>query len=174
MTANINTKSGILQGLFICRTSELNPRITETPQSLKLILIKGSIMSESWKNRLWSLLLVCTFAVVLSVCNKAVNSTSNGSSSSGTAFADGSTVTISSLPNVSVSSAPIPSISEMIYCSAHAALDNGFSSCVASKNGMLNSSGAITLVDLVARGFYPCSTSGSYDNYYRGHFFFCK
>ena len=53
-------------------------------------------MSESWKNRLWSLLLVCTFAVVLSVCNKAVNSTSDGSSSSGTAFADGSTVTISS------------------------------------------------------------------------------
>ena len=49
-------------------------------------------MSESWKNRLWSLLLVCTFAVVLSVCNKAMDSSSDGSSSSGTAFADGSTV----------------------------------------------------------------------------------
>ena len=60
-------------------------------------------MSESWKNRLWSLLLVCTFAVVLSVCNKALDSSSNGSSSSGTAFADGSTVTISSqaLPTIS-------------------------------------------------------------------------
>ena len=27
MPGNKNTKSGILQGLFICRTSELNPRI---------------------------------------------------------------------------------------------------------------------------------------------------
>ena len=27
MTENENTKSGILQGAFICRTSELNPRI---------------------------------------------------------------------------------------------------------------------------------------------------
>ena len=27
MPGNENTKSGILQGLFICRTSELNPRI---------------------------------------------------------------------------------------------------------------------------------------------------
>ena len=61
-------------------------------------------MSESWKNRLWSLLLVCTFAVVLSVCNKAVNSSSDGSSSSGTAFADGSTVTISSMPDLTVAS----------------------------------------------------------------------
>ena len=47
-------------------------------------------MSESWKNRLWSLLLVCTFAVVLSVCNKAMDSSSGGSknSSGGIAYAD--------------------------------------------------------------------------------------
>ena len=47
-------------------------------------------MSESWKNRLWSLLLVCTFAVVLSVCNKAMDSWSGGSknSSGGIAYAD--------------------------------------------------------------------------------------
>ena len=47
-------------------------------------------MSESWKNRLWSLLLVCTFAVVLSVCNKAMDSSSGGSKSSsgGIAYAD--------------------------------------------------------------------------------------
>ena len=61
-------------------------------------------MSESWKNRLQSLLLVCTFAVVLSVCNKAMDSSSDGSSSSGTAFADGSTVTISSMPDLTVAS----------------------------------------------------------------------
>ncbi len=47
-------------------------------------------MSESWKNRFWSLLLVCTFAVVLSVCNKAIDSSSDGSKSSscGIAYAD--------------------------------------------------------------------------------------
>lgn len=76
-------------------------------------------MSESWKNRLWSLLLVCTFAVVLSVCNKAMDSSSGGSSSSGTAFADGSTVTISSMPylpfasTVTVSSMPELKVSSM-------------------------------------------------------------
>ena len=30
MPGNENTKSGILQGSFICRTSELNPRLTLT------------------------------------------------------------------------------------------------------------------------------------------------
>ena len=47
-------------------------------------------MSESWKNRFWSLLLLCTFALVLSVCNKAMDSSSGGSSSSsgGIAYAD--------------------------------------------------------------------------------------
>ena len=50
-------------------------------------------------------MLVCTFAVVLSVCNKAVNSSSNGS---GTAFADGSTVTISSQA--------LPSFSAVMTC----------------------------------------------------------
>ena len=72
-------------------------------------------MSESWKNRLWSLLLVCTFAVVLSVCNKAMDSSSGGSSS-GTAFADGSTVTISSLPSITVASSPLPTYSASMFC----------------------------------------------------------
>ena len=47
-------------------------------------------MSEAWKNRFWQLVLVCTFAVVLSVCNKALDSSSGGSksSSSGIAYAD--------------------------------------------------------------------------------------
>ena len=91
-------------------------------------------MSESWKNRLWSLLLVCTFAVVLSVCNKALDSSSDGSSNSGTAFADGSTVTISSLPSVTVSSAPMPTISGVMIC-MNAHFDSStyiYSSCDAS------------------------------------------
>ena len=49
-------------------------------------------------------MVVCTFAVVLSVCKKAMDSSSGGSSSSGTAFADGSTVTISSMPDLNVAS----------------------------------------------------------------------
>ena len=83
-------------------------------------------MSESWKNRLWSLLLVCTFAVVLSVCNKAMDSSSGGSSSSGTAFADGSTVTISSMPSLSfasnqvaISSQALPTHSATMLCGGH-------------------------------------------------------
>ena len=82
-------------------------------------------MSESWKNRLWSLLLVCKFAVVLSVCNKAMDSSSGGSSSSGTAFADWSTVTISSMPSLSfasnqvaISSQALPNISAVLFCVA--------------------------------------------------------
>ena len=75
-------------------------------------------MSESWKNRLWSLLLVCTFAVVLSVCNKAMDSSSGGSSSSGTAFADGSTVTISSMPNLTVASMPLRTITDVMVCTS--------------------------------------------------------
>ena len=43
-------------------------------------------MSESWKNRLWSLVFVFTFAVVLSVCQNGTNSTSDSSSS--IAYAD--------------------------------------------------------------------------------------
>ena len=74
-------------------------------------------MSESWKNRLWSLLLVCTFAVVLSVCDKAINSTSDDSSIPGYAFADGSTVTITSLA--------LPTVSHMLVCNGYQINESG-------------------------------------------------
>ena len=35
MPGNENTKSGILQGSFICRTSELNPRTLKNKPDLK-------------------------------------------------------------------------------------------------------------------------------------------
>ena len=35
MPGNENTKSGILQGLFICRTSELNPRMLKEERYLE-------------------------------------------------------------------------------------------------------------------------------------------
>lgn len=133
-------------------------------------------MSESWKNRLWSLLLVCTFAVVLSVCNKAINNSSGGSSSSGTAFADGSTVTISSLP--------FPKINALISCGARV-----FSSGVArfeycdSSDNTIDSTGSITIEELTSSGFQPCgsipartdvSASSTGDGWLYGGHFFCK
>ena len=118
-------------------------------------------MSESWKNRLWSLLLVCTFAVVLSVCNKAVNSSSDGSSSSGTAFADGSTVTISSQA--------LPTISHFMICMSNFTNNNkiGFHYCDATdattfQTYTINGSSkvdAIYLDDIYQAGFKPCPSN---------------
>lgn len=135
-------------------------------------------MSESWKNRFWQLVLVCTFSVVLSVCNKAIDSSSGGSSSPGIAFADGSTVTISS--------APIPKISHYIMCNHFGTPDSNndvyyFYGCDATDSTSLqtiefrysgNSSStankyAISLGDLHNAGFQPCISS-------EGNHVFCK
>ena len=143
-------------------------------------------MSESWKNRLWQLVLVCTFAVVLSVCNKAVNSSSESSSSSGTAFADGSTVTISSLPNVTITSMPMPTMSNFMVCSSSKTIGTSgyggagvhiFGDCATTDTTELKTIiatasttryYAITLTDLHTSGFKPCSTAGQY------YTWFCK
>ena len=147
-------------------------------------------MSESWKNRLWSLLLVCTFAFVLSVCNKALDSSSDWSSSSGTAFADGSTVTISSLPAVSfasnqvaISSQALPTISALMICGKAGATSRTFSSgvytfsfCGSTYDTSLSGSNyTITLGNIIAAGFRPCGqhTSG-HTSMYEETFFFCK
>ena len=139
-------------------------------------------MSESWKNRLWQLVLVCTFAVVLSVYQKAVNSSSDGSGSSGTAFAYGSTVTISSLPNVFVSSAPLPTISHYLMCGnvGYPSDNSGtwyYYTCDATDSTELKtitiSSGsrdyAISLADIHSAGFQPCSVNTSSLNQYVFH-----
>ena len=98
---------------------------------------------------------------------------SDGSSSSVTAFADGPTVTISSLPSVTVSSAPMPTISAVIHCS-----DDSFSSgvytltyCDSTDSTSIDSSNnySITLSDLVSAGFQPCSSPNPDDD-----IFFCK
>ena len=130
-------------------------------------------MFESWKNRFWQLVLVCTFAVVLSVCNKAMDSSSGGSSSYGTAFADGSTVTISSQA--------LPTVSHILYCLYDPIMDSGkilFVKCDATDTTELKTitvSGsdkgyAIYLEDIHSAGYRPCSghQSGYYDTV------FCK
>ena len=132
-------------------------------------------MSESWKNRFWQLVLVCTFAVVLSVCNKALNNSSGGSSS-GTAFADGSTVNISSLP--------FPKINALISCGARS-FDVGvatFQYCDSSDN-TIDSTGSINVEELTNSGFQPCgsiparsdvSASSTGNGWLYGGHFFCK
>ncbi len=126
-------------------------------------------MSESWKNRLWSLLLVCTFAVVLSVCNKAINNSSGGSSSSGTAFADGSTVTISSqaLPAVTAfmtcSSKDFDADGNAVWYTCDSSDTTSFQSITVFSNTRTY---AIKHDDLVSSGFFPCPSQHGYQ--------FCK
>ena len=122
-------------------------------------------MSESWKNRFWSLLLVCTFAVVLSVCNKAIDSSSDGSKSSsgGIAYADFK-----------------PSdISAVMFCRNFSYSDGvtTFSACNSSDSTSLDLSNSysITLDDVISSGFHPCNSPAFVGTYTgRGHFFFCK
>ena len=117
-------------------------------------------MSESWKNRFWSLLLVCTFAVVLSVCNKAIDS-----SSGGIAYADFK-----------------PSdISAVMFCDAiytNSSKQKIFSLCDASYTTNLStitdSSGSdreksILLDDAISSGWRPCGSRNTYRD-----FFLCK
>ena len=127
-------------------------------------------MSESWKNRFWQLVLVCTFAVVLSVCNKAVNSSSEGSNSSGTAFADGSSVTITSLA--------LPTISSVMNCGSYSSSGGvtSFSFCDSTDSTSIDSSKnySITLENLVTAGFRPCFIAAAGSSSSAGKFFFCK
>ena len=122
-------------------------------------------MSESWKNPLWSLLLVCTFAVVLSVFNKALDNSSDGSksSSSGIPYADFK-----------------PSdISAVMFCRDFS-YSNGvttFSACDSSDSTSIDSSNSysIALGDVISSSFRPCKSPAFVSSYTgRGHFFFCK
>ena len=115
-------------------------------------------MSESWKNRFWSLLLVCTFAVVLSVCNKAIDS-----SSGGIAYADFKPSDISAL----------------MFCRDFSYSDGvtTFSACDSSDSTSLDSSNSysVTLGDVISSGFRPCNSPAFVGTYTgSGHFFFCK
>jgi hypothetical protein len=126
-------------------------------------------MSESWKNRLWSLLLVCTFAFVLSVCNKAMDSSSGGSKSSsgGIAYADFKPEDISVVMfckfNDYNKSGTNPYISVWYNC------DSSDSTSLGDVvSGSTIRQGAIKHDDLISAGFRPCGGVHA-NNYY-----FCK
>ena len=126
-------------------------------------------MSESWKNRLWSLLLVCTFAFVLSVCNKAMDSSSGGSKSSsgGIAYADFKPSDVSAVMfcggvvyNISGTN---PNNHVWYYC------DSSDSTSLGDVvSGSTIRQGAIKHDDLISAGFRPCGGVHA-NNYY-----FCK
>ena len=89
-------------------------------------------MSESLKNRFWSLLLVCTFAFVLSVCNKALENEDKSSSSSGIAYADFKPSDVSHIM-VCGSSNPYPNYNSGAYYYTMCDASNNDSSIEATK-----------------------------------------
>ena len=117
-------------------------------------------MSESSKNRLWQLVLVCTFAVVLSVCNKAIDSSSGGSKSSsgGIAYADfkPSDVTAVMFCGASVMATSGTNAYVRIYSSC----DSSDTTTLSDINHLSSSTEfkAIKHDDLIASGFRPFGT----------------
>ncbi len=128
-------------------------------------------MSESWKNRLWSLLLVCTFAVVLSVCNKAMDNSKK--SSSGIAYADFKPSDVSHLMVCANTYSTTQNNSGNFYyydCDASND-DSSIASSVVLKDSSNNNTpsfyNAISLDTLSSNGWRFCGTSNA-------QFRFCK
>ncbi len=126
-------------------------------------------MSESWKNRLWSLLLVCTFAVVLSVCNKAMDSSKK--SSSGIAYADFKPSDVSHIMTCTDLNYMMNYNSKLYYNNCDASNDD---SSITSSMTLKNTGGndqtyyfVISLDTLASNGWRPCGTSNA-------HRQFCK
>ena len=71
-----------------------------------------------WKERLWQMFLVAILGLVLTMCSRT--SSNNSTSSSGILNADGTTttVTVSSLPTVTLANAGPSAISHTMFCGA--------------------------------------------------------
>ena len=129
-------------------------------------------MSESWINRLWQLLLVCVFAVVLSVCNKALDESTDSGTSSGTAFADGP-VTITAMPKLSVEStttvSSMPALKTEISSMPAVSLDNGSSIAVSSMPSVIVASQAYpTISGMMICGYETQPMHNQGKKYYYG------
>ena len=124
-------------------------------------------MSESWKNRLWSLLLVRTFAFVRSVCNKALDSSSDGSknSSGGIAYADFKPSDISAVMycNGMYNTSSMQKI--LSFCDAS---DNTNLTSINDTNGSARAK-SILFDGAISSRWRPCSSPSSDDDIY-----FCK
>ena len=97
-----------------------------------------------WKERLWQVFLVAILGLVLTMCSRS--SSNNSTSSTGILNADGTTtVTVSSLPTITLANAGSNAISHTMMC-IYAAYSSGtitYTECDASDDTVL-SSGEIT------------------------------
>ena len=116
-----------------------------------------------WKEKLWQVFLVIILGFVLTMCNRSASN--NNSSNSGTLNADGTTtVTVSSLPSVTIANAGPSAISHTMFCNGDSEYSSGvitYKDCDASDDTVL-SSGEITHDAAVAAGWKLVGSGCSY------------
>ena len=118
-----------------------------------------------WKERLWQVFLVAILGLVLTMCSRS--SSNNSTSNSGILNADGTTtVTVSSLPSITLANAGPSAISHTMMC-IYAGYSSGtitYTECDASDDTVL-SSGEITHDAALAAGWKlvgpGCSTGST-------------
>ena len=118
-----------------------------------------------WKERLWQVFLVAILGLTLTMCSRS--SSNNNTSSSGILNADGTTtVTVSSLPSITLANAGPSAISHTMMC-IYAGYSSGtitYTECDASDDTVL-SSGEITHDAALAAGWKlvgpGCSTGST-------------
>ena len=118
-----------------------------------------------WKEKLWQVFLVIILGFVLTMCNRSASN--NNSSNSGTLNADGTTtVTVSSLPSVTIANAGPSAISHTMFCDStkiynsnrlyyncDASDDTEFESYTSSSSSSQNWSNGITQDNALAAGW---------------------
>ena len=93
-----------------------------------------------WKERLWQMFLVAILGLVLTMCSRS--SSNNSTSSTGILNADGTTtVTVSSLPSITLANAGPSAISHTMVCrwANYASEVMTYSNCDASDDTVLSS-----------------------------------
>ncbi|MBL6992152.1 MAG: hypothetical protein ISR65_20375 [Bacteriovoracaceae bacterium] len=106
-----------------------------------------------WKERLWQVFLVAILGLTLTMCSRS--SSNKSTSSTGILNADGTTtVTVSSLPSITLANAGPSAISHTMFCkyANYSSEVVTYSSCDASDDTVL-SSGAITHDAALAAGW---------------------
>ena len=107
-----------------------------------------------WKERLWQVFLVAILGLTLTMCSRS--SSDNSTSSSGVLNADGTTtVTVSSLPSITLANAGPSAISHTMMC-IYAGYSSGtiiYTECDASDDTDLDNRGIITHDAALAAGW---------------------
>ncbi len=126
-----------------------------------LILYKEKIM---WKERLWQVFLVAILGLVLTMCSRSGGN--NKTSNSGTLNADGTTtVTVSSLPSITLANAGPSAISHTMVCMGSNSYYSGvisYTECDASDDTDIDSNGTISHDAAFAAGWKVVGTACSY------------